>query len=213
MSNTPQKYPCSYARLQFAVCSPRRALCQYMHRKSMMLQPQNENGAVAPVVRGGDSPHAIDTAKTNRWLGTKALAFLSLWYLASLVTLFMNKYILSTLKGNPQTLAVAQMTTTCVMGAGKVRSSLRLKILRIAGAPTSSLNSYLCNLYYFAIQLLTACLIFCWAPCNAWAECCFKSYVSIFRCYAFNYHTPVLQKILFIHMANQFGCCRCMVGV
>ena len=88
-----------------------------------MPQPQNENGAVAPVVRGGDSPLAIDTVKTNRWLGTKALAFLSLWYLASLVTLFMNKYILSTLKGNPQTLAVAQMTTTCVMGAGKVRYS------------------------------------------------------------------------------------------
>ena len=49
-----------------------------------------------------------------------AAVYLAAWYVASLVTLFLNKHILSTLQGNPQTLAMVQMTTTCVMGAGKV---------------------------------------------------------------------------------------------
>ncbi len=54
-------------------------------------------------------------------LQLSAVVYLCAWYMASLVTLFLNKHILSTLKGNPQTLAMVQMTTTCVMGAVKVR--------------------------------------------------------------------------------------------
>eukprot|EP00947_MAST-08B_sp_MAST-8B-sp1_P005010 g5010.t1 len=50
------------------------------------------------------------------------MVYLGLWYLASLVTLFINKHVLS--NGiNAQVLAVVQMTTTCVMGAAKVYSS------------------------------------------------------------------------------------------
>ena len=55
-------------------------------------------------------------------LPAKAMVYLGLWYLASLVTLFINKHVLS--NGiNAQVLAVVQMTTTCVMGAAKVYSS------------------------------------------------------------------------------------------
>ncbi len=55
-----------------------------------------------------------------RKAAASATMFLALWYLTSLTTLFLNKYILSTLHANPQTLAMTQMVTTCVMGALKV---------------------------------------------------------------------------------------------
>lgn len=83
----------------------------------------SEIGAVAPSQRGvgGDSLTPMVDTKPKRLLSPAALTFLALWYLTSLSTLFLNKHILSTLQGNPQSLAVAQMTTTCVMGAAKVR--------------------------------------------------------------------------------------------
>jgi hypothetical protein len=63
--------------------------------------------------------------KGRKAAGSAAL-FLALWYCTSLVTLFLNKYILSGLNGNPQTLAMTQMVTTCVMGAIKVGAPLAL---------------------------------------------------------------------------------------
>ena len=64
--------------------------------------------------------HGVLTMQPKIPSPLSAAVYLSGWYLASLVTLFLNKHILSTLNGNPQTLAMVQMTTTCVMGAAKV---------------------------------------------------------------------------------------------
>ena len=50
--------------------------------------------------------------KIGFWMGS--------WYLCSLITLFSNKYILTDLGGNVQTLGVVQMLTTATMGAVKV---------------------------------------------------------------------------------------------
>ena len=60
-------------------------------------------------------------------LSQRALVYLGLWYLTSLVTLFMNKFILS--RGvDAQVLGVVQMTTTCVMGGAKVYWSYRQQL-------------------------------------------------------------------------------------
>jgi hypothetical protein len=59
-------------------------------------------------------------------LSQRALVYLGLWYLTSLVTLFMNKFILSR-DVDAQVLGVVQMTTTCVMGGVKVYWSSQQK--------------------------------------------------------------------------------------
>ena len=53
-----------------------------------------------------------EVSKIGFWMGS--------WYLCSLITLFSNKYILTDLGGNVQTLGVIQMLTTATMGAVKV---------------------------------------------------------------------------------------------
>ena len=50
----------------------------------------------------------------------KIVFWMGSWYLCSLITLFSNKYILTDLGGNVQTLGVVQMLTTATMGAVKV---------------------------------------------------------------------------------------------
>ena len=55
---------------------------------------------------------ATETGKIAFWMGS--------WYLCSLVTLFMNKIILSDLGGDVHVLGLCQMVTTAVLGAAKV---------------------------------------------------------------------------------------------
>eukprot|EP01062_Namystynia_karyoxenos_P056236 TRINITY_DN47203_c0_g1_i1.p1 TRINITY_DN47203_c0_g1~~TRINITY_DN47203_c0_g1_i1.p1 ORF type:complete len:373 (+),score=140.16 TRINITY_DN47203_c0_g1_i1:109-1119(+) len=50
----------------------------------------------------------------------KAAVLLIGWYFASLMTLFMNKWYLSSAHGSPETLAMMQMCTTAAMGAARV---------------------------------------------------------------------------------------------
>jgi solute carrier family 35 protein E2 len=52
------------------------------------------------------------SSKATFWLGS--------WYLCSLITLFMNKYFLSTLDGDEYMLGICQMMTTAVLGGLKV---------------------------------------------------------------------------------------------
>ncbi|XP_050411738.1 solute carrier family 35 member E2A [Patella vulgata] len=49
-------------------------------------------------------------------LNVRAMSFLLMWYLFSAFTLFLNKYILSTLKGDPSFLGAMQMVMTTVFG-------------------------------------------------------------------------------------------------
>eukprot|EP00756_Hemistasia_phaeocysticola_P002405 Hpha_TRINITY_DN11660_c0_g1::TRINITY_DN11660_c0_g1_i1::g.49137::m.49137/K15284/SLC35E2; solute carrier family 35, member E2 len=55
-------------------------------------------------------------------LGT-AFTLLAGWYFASLMTLFMNKWYLSSAGGSPETLAMMQMCTTAAMGAMRILPS------------------------------------------------------------------------------------------
>eukprot|EP00049_Salpingoeca_infusionum_P023470 m.12294 g.12294 ORF g.12294 m.12294 type:complete len:334 (+) comp5817_c0_seq1:221-1222(+) len=53
-------------------------------------------------------------------LDVRAAAWLGAWYLCSLVTLFLNKIILSSEGGNQYVLGIVQMVTTATLGAAKV---------------------------------------------------------------------------------------------
>lgn len=67
------------------------------------------------------SQHEARHPQADMWaLSTRATVFIALWYTSSLTTLFLNKHILSTLHVDAQTLAMAQMFTTCGLGAVKV---------------------------------------------------------------------------------------------
>ncbi|XP_067872966.1 solute carrier family 35 member E2A [Heterodontus francisci] len=51
---------------------------------------------------------------------TKAMLYLSLWYFFSFCTLFLNKYILTLLEGEPGVLGAVQILTTTVIGCFKM---------------------------------------------------------------------------------------------
>ncbi|XP_062855244.1 solute carrier family 35 member E2A [Trichomycterus rosablanca] len=53
-------------------------------------------------------------------LNSKSLAYLCLWYFFSFCTLFLNKYILSLLEGEPTLLGAVQMLSTTVIGCIKM---------------------------------------------------------------------------------------------
>ncbi|KAK1128877.1 hypothetical protein K0M31_020015 [Melipona bicolor] len=61
-----------------------------------------------------------ETTVTNEAMGSsfypKAMLFLVLWYLISGCTLFLNKYILSYMEGNPTILGACQMLMTTICG-------------------------------------------------------------------------------------------------
>lgn len=51
---------------------------------------------------------------------TRALVYLSLWFFFSFCTLFLNKYILSLLEGEPSVLGAVQMLSTACIGCVKI---------------------------------------------------------------------------------------------
>eukprot|EP00051_Salpingoeca_urceolata_P030169 m.492268 g.492268 ORF g.492268 m.492268 type:complete len:334 (+) comp31938_c0_seq1:282-1283(+) len=60
------------------------------------------------------------TTEEQRGWSLAVVLWLSAWYLCSLVTLFMNKSILSNLGGDKYVLGITQMMTTAVLGGAKV---------------------------------------------------------------------------------------------
>lgn len=58
-------------------------------------------------------------ADSGVW-NSKSLTYLSLWYFFSFCTLFLNKYILSLLEGEPSVLGAVQMLSTTVIGCVKM---------------------------------------------------------------------------------------------
>ncbi|XP_066254130.1 solute carrier family 35 member E2A-like [Euwallacea similis] len=59
---------------------------------------------------------ALERPSKTRLLSFRALTFLLLWYFFSGCTLFLNKYILATLNGNPTILGAFQMLLTATCG-------------------------------------------------------------------------------------------------
>lgn len=63
-----------------------------------------------------DSENLIVDAKTHGLFNVRALIFLLLWYIFSGCTLFLNKYILTFMNGNPTVLGACQMLMTATCG-------------------------------------------------------------------------------------------------
>jgi len=87
-------------------------------------------GASRPGSGGGGGPGSGGGSGGSSRTGRKELVadrllrqqfmWLSAWYACSMGTLFLNKIILTDLKGNFHTLAMVQMCTTATLGAAKV---------------------------------------------------------------------------------------------
>ena len=80
-------------------------------KKEMILPVRNNNKS-----NGSSS----SSSKSTKWAVGAVAVWIALWYTASLVTLFMNKYILSYLNADSSVLALTQMVSTAIYGAAKV---------------------------------------------------------------------------------------------
>lgn len=70
-------------------------------------------------VKKGGNQHIVRKDDDDEKLGLlniRAFFFLILWYIFSAFTLFLNKYILTTLKGDPAVLGAMQMVMTTICG-------------------------------------------------------------------------------------------------
>lgn len=63
-----------------------------------------------------DITSTVETSRTKGLFNIRAVVFLLLWYFFSGCTLFLNKYILTYLNGNPTVLGASQMLTTGTCG-------------------------------------------------------------------------------------------------
>ncbi|KAL1515227.1 hypothetical protein AB1Y20_001862 [Prymnesium parvum] len=83
---------------------------------------RSRRGGAAPADgSGANQPERESSSEATRMsLGARTALFMSLWYACSGATLFGNKHILSTLKADPNVLAMSQMLITALFGAVKM---------------------------------------------------------------------------------------------
>ena len=84
--------------------------------------PRMKNEMILPVRNNNKSngSSSSSSSKSTKWAVGAVAVWIALWYTASLVTLFMNKYILSYLNADSSVLALTQMVSTAIYGAAKV---------------------------------------------------------------------------------------------
>ncbi|XP_067268526.1 solute carrier family 35 member E2A-like [Pseudorasbora parva] len=80
---------------------------------------RSESSPGEPVLKITITETTVIEAEAGVW-NSRALTYLALWYFFSFCTLFLNKYILSLLEGEPSMLGAVQMLTTTVIGCVKM---------------------------------------------------------------------------------------------
>ncbi|XP_055023485.1 solute carrier family 35 member E2A [Misgurnus anguillicaudatus] len=88
-------------------------------RQERVILARSESLPGEPVLKITITETTILEADSGVW-SSKALVYLALWYFFSFCTLFLNKYILSLLEGEPSMLGAVQMLSTTVIGCGKM---------------------------------------------------------------------------------------------
>lgn len=88
-------------------------------RQERVILARSESMPGEPVLKITITETTILEADSGVW-SSKALVYLALWYFFSFCTLFLNKYILSLLEGEPSMLGAVQMLSTTVIGCGKM---------------------------------------------------------------------------------------------
>ncbi|KAB0399479.1 hypothetical protein E2I00_015791, partial [Balaenoptera physalus] len=80
---------------------------------------QSEGGPDEQVLTVTVTETTVIEADLGVW-GARALIYLTLWFFFSFCTLFLNKYILSLLEGEPSMLGAVQMLSTTLIGCVKI---------------------------------------------------------------------------------------------
>ncbi|XP_051964206.1 solute carrier family 35 member E2A-like [Xyrauchen texanus] len=88
-------------------------------RQEQVTLARSENSPGEPVLKITITETTVIEADSGVW-SSRALVFLVLWYFFSFCTLFLNKYILSLLEGEPSMLGAVQMLSTTVIGSVKM---------------------------------------------------------------------------------------------
>ncbi|XP_073675457.1 solute carrier family 35 member E2A-like [Garra rufa] len=88
-------------------------------RQERVLLARSESTPGEPVLKITITETTVIEADSGVW-NSRALTYLALWYFFSFCTLFLNKYILSLLEGEPSMLGAVQMLTTTVIGCVKM---------------------------------------------------------------------------------------------
>ncbi|XP_051524755.1 solute carrier family 35 member E2A-like [Myxocyprinus asiaticus] len=88
-------------------------------RQEQVTLARSESSPGEPVLKITITETTVIEADSGVW-SSRALVFLVLWYFFSFCTLFLNKYILSLLEGEPSMLGAVQMLSTTVIGSVKM---------------------------------------------------------------------------------------------
>lgn len=87
------------------------------HRGEILFS-QREGGAEGSLLTVTITETTVIESDLGVW-SSRALAYLTLWFFFSFCTLFLNKYILSLLEGEPSMLGAVQMLSTTLIGCAK----------------------------------------------------------------------------------------------
>ncbi|KAA0713601.1 Solute carrier family 35 member E2 [Triplophysa tibetana] len=88
-------------------------------RMERVMLARSESMPGEPVLKVTITETTVLEADSGVW-NSRALVYLVLWYFFSFCTLFLNKYILSLLEGEPGMLGAVQMLSTTVIGCVKM---------------------------------------------------------------------------------------------
>ncbi|XP_048067099.1 solute carrier family 35 member E2A-like [Megalobrama amblycephala] len=88
-------------------------------RQERVMLARSESTPGEPVLKITITETTVIEADAGVW-NSRALTFLALWYFFSFCTLFLNKYILSLLEGEPSMLGAVQMVSTTIIGCVKM---------------------------------------------------------------------------------------------
>ncbi|XP_003461591.1 solute carrier family 35 member E2B [Cavia porcellus] len=88
------------------------------HRSDKILFSKSEGGPEGSLLTVTITETTVIESDLGLWSG-RALTYLTLWFFFSFCTLFLNKYILSLLEGEPSMLGAVQMLSTTLIGGAK----------------------------------------------------------------------------------------------
>ncbi|XP_005404254.1 PREDICTED: solute carrier family 35 member E2-like [Chinchilla lanigera] len=89
------------------------------HRSEKILFGKSEGGPEGSLLAVTITETTVIESDLGLW-SARALTYLTLWFFFSFCTLFLNKYILSLLEGEPSMLGAVQMLSTTLIGCAKV---------------------------------------------------------------------------------------------
>ncbi|XP_060707989.1 solute carrier family 35 member E2A [Hemiscyllium ocellatum] len=93
--------------------------CTLLNRNEKIVITRSDSCTDENVLKITITETTVIESNAGVW-SVKAMMYLSLWYFFSFCTLFLNKYILTLLEGEPGVLGAVQILTTTVIGCFKI---------------------------------------------------------------------------------------------